>query len=82
MYSKCNFICQERTKVAQSSRLAAGSSVAVIDTSHMKQFLWHRCTNDTCTTRRWDQTDKNTTTFPSYLQDRHVLGNFLYSSML
>lgn len=59
------------TKVAKSSRLSTGGSVAVINTSHVQQFLRHRRTDNASTARCWDKTYKDTATLACHLQQAH-----------
>lgn len=60
------------TKVAKRSCTSPGTGVAIINSSHLKQFLGYRSTDNTSTSWCWDQPHHNTATFSCHL-DQNII---------
>lgn len=60
------------TKVAKCGCTSPSTGVAIVNSSHLKQLLGDRCTDNTSTSGCRDQPHHNTATLSSHLQHQHI----------
>ena len=60
------------TKVAECGCTSPSTGVAIVNSSHLKQLLGDRCTDNTSTSGCRDQPHHNTATLSSHLQHQHI----------
>ena len=69
---RCDGSISSLGEVAECSSRSSGTGVAIINSSHLQEFLWYRSRHDASTAGGWDQAHPDRPTFTSNLAGHGV----------